>query len=305
MTAQVLNGQTTWSVNRTKENHKEYTIIFLVKADPLDGPHTILNAPGLPLTGSTWNFDNDFDPWAFCLPTTKCTPILTGKPNRIWQVEKTFSTDIPSRRCQDTEIEDPLLEPMKVRGTFNRTRREATKDLNGDFLVSSSWERISGPLVEHDVSYPAVMIEQNVVDLQLSLVTNLIHHVNNHALWGLPARTVKFSEFSWERKIFGSCYYYYTRSMVFETDPEGWDREVPDEGTLFLRGEWQEGVWTLLGGPDPDDPRDFVRAVDQYENILPKAFLNGSGQPASEPFVKTLQIYPGDNLFALGIPTTL
>ena len=65
MVATVMTGQRTWNLRRDDEGHREYTIVHQVRADALDGPAIIMQAGGLPSVGSTWNFDNDADPWAF------------------------------------------------------------------------------------------------------------------------------------------------------------------------------------------------------------------------------------------------
>ena len=40
----------------------------IVAANVTDGPQVVMNAPGLPIVGSFWNFDSDTDQWAFCHP---------------------------------------------------------------------------------------------------------------------------------------------------------------------------------------------------------------------------------------------
>lgn len=295
-----------WSGSRDQEGHRNYTVRHLVKAAKTDGPANVIQTAGLPQIGSYWFFNDDIDVWAFCLPTTSVNPIETKGPTTTWSVENTFSTNIPNKRCQDTSIEDPLLEPDIVSGSFTRERREAIVDKDGVFLVSSSHEKLTGPEVEFDFSNAVVFIEQNVIDLQLPLVTELINNVNNHTLWGLPARTVKFSEFRWERKLFGTCYYYYTRSMAFEIDFNTWDRDIMDKGTKVLNGSWDEDDnWVLKGTPDKDNPKDFIRATDTNRNTLSIIALDGSGEPATTAYTKTLQVYPEANLFQLGIPATL
>jgi hypothetical protein len=130
------------------------------------------------------------------------------------------------------------LEPQKISGTFAKYTKEAVFDRNGNAIVTSSWERMKGPEVEFDHNRPAVRVEQNVVALDLATVAPMIDTVNDATLWGLAERTIKLTNFAWERKLYGSCNFYYTRVFDFDIDYNTWDRNLLDEGTKCLNGEW-------------------------------------------------------------------
>lgn len=297
-------GRTNWYMERNDEGHRIYHIVHRVRALISDGPYTVFNTPGLPLTGSVWNFGNDLDPWAYCKPTLRVTPRKTEEPNRYWDVENTFSTE-PLSRCQDEEITDPLLEPQKVSGTFVKYTQEAQKDRNDEVICSSSFELFSGPQVEFDHNRPSVSIEQNVAVLELEVFAEMVDTVNSAPLWGLAARCIKLSNVTWERKIMASCGYYYTRKFDFDVDFKTFDRTIRDQGAKAL-GDWNSttGVWVVSG--DPTDPRDFDHYKDKRgENC--RTFLNGSGAPAAsieEAGEIEVEYYSESNFLTLGIPTT-
>lgn len=326
MVAAILDGQMKWSGDRDEEGHRTYKITHRVEAAFTDGPWNVMNATGLPLVGSYWNFDGDSDPWAFCYPTMKVTPeINDGEKNKYWRVEQTFSTK-PLNRCQDESIEDPLLEPQKVSGSFVKYTQEATRDRFGQSIVNSAHEHYRGPRVEFDHNRPTVRIEQNVASLGLDTFSQLIDHVNDSPMWGLPARTVKLSNVSWERKLHGICNFYYTRIFDFDINYFTFDRKVPDEGTKVLHGHWASQDDTGTGGetgwvldningspPDPNNPQHFDRFKDRRgENA--RTLLDGAGKPlegsamgtggTTDPIVFTIEYYPESNLLALGVPTS-
>jgi len=338
MTTAVHGGHRTWSMERDDEGHRTYKIKHLVRADLTDGPANVIQTTGLPQTGDQWNFDGDIDIWAFCRPGTTVSihQEKEGDPNRWWIVENTFSTR-PLRRCQDETIEDPLLEPQKVSGSFSSTTEEAQIDRLGNLIANTAYELFRGPTVEFDVSRPQVNIEQNVLDLELPLLSSMANTVNDAILWGLPVRTVKLSSISWERVLYGVCTFYFVRKFVFDINYDTWDRELLNEGTKALHGEWAIDAADLAAGnrsspapalpsgsdwklksvnedgdaPDPDNPQHYSRYKDRNDENS-RCLLDANGEPlpigyggAIDPIYITVEKYPESNFTLLGIPSDL
>lgn len=297
MTTEIC-GRVSWSGSRDQEGHRTYKVKHRIKGALTDGPFTALNTPGLPLPGAFWLYGNEIDPWAFCQPTASLIGLpLNNEAHQYWDVENEFTTKRPPpdiQRCQDQSIEDPLLEPMKVSGTFTKMSREATHDRFGFPITSSSWEQIRGPTVVFDESRPTVHIEQNVALLQLDLITSLRDTTNLTTQWGLSTGTIKLTGISWDKVYYGQCGVYYTRKFDFDIDFAGWDRRVLDEGSKVLHGHWDAngGRWTLdtIGGAPPNrfNPQHFDRAVDKQGNPM-RMLLNGAGLPAEVSVVGNSQ----------------
>ena len=335
-------------LDRDSEGFREYHLVQLVQTTtPLlnpsgggwtgDGPQSISAAAGLAAIGDTWTFGNENDPWAFCLPTQSVRRHnkKQGEPSTHWTIESVFSTK-PLSRCMATDADDPLDEPQKVRGNSVRYTIEAEKDRFGDAIVSSSHERLRGPQVEVDSGRDQVVVEQNVAELELNLVTSLRNKLNDDTMWGLAARKVKFSDFSWEELWYGSCIHYFKRTFTFDirNDPEdSFDIVALDEGTRVLNGRWNEtnGLWQVLaipgfsGQPDPDktNPQHFIQYHDIKGNLA-RVILDGNGLPAdslaqfgtgtvagtgtdaTDPAGQLkFEYYAEDDLFQLNVPTAL
>lgn len=336
--AATLIGPCSWSLSRDDEGHREYTVKFKVKTALGDGPFVALECPGLPTTGTYYAIENDIDSFAFFYPTAKVMPHQEkdGEKARIWIIEMKASTR-PLKRCQDTKIEDPLLEPQKVSGGFSNYTQEIHYDRFGYAATNSAHERLKGQPAEFDFNRPTVKIEQNVANLQLALFSSMINTVNDAPLWGLPARCIKLSNAPWERKYNGSCNAYYTRSFEFDISYETWDKDLMDEGTKVLNGHWatdsaadqarrtgtgdsDNNLWLLdpipgSGGtmPDKNNPAHFIKAVDRQNNPI-HMILNGQGQPVAGLMgtgvpdtgaTLHLEHYAESNFLLLGIPTTL
>lgn len=299
MTASIISGQTNWSMVRDDNGHRTYKITHKVRAGSLDGPHVVMLTPGLPLIGSLWIFDNEFDPWAFCWPNMRVTPVLRNEPNQDWLVEQTFSTK-PLSRCQDTSIEDPLLEPQKIWGSsvrFTIPPDRTLFDKDGDPVVSSSHEPLRG--LEFDDDNHTVNISQNVASLGLGVIVAMVNTVNDSPLWNFAARKIKLSTLSWERKLYGTCNFYYTRTFGFDTSDITFDKVVRDLGTKVFDED--------IAGGDRDNPQHFKVAKDDKGEILGEIPLDGNGDAADSTNAAsiTVQFYKESNFLLLGIPTTI
>lgn len=307
----IVKGRLDWSKSVDAEGYRNYKLLLLVEADDAqDGPHTISQASGMPIVGTPWLFGNDNDFWAFCWPTASFTPILTKEPNRYWQAELNFSNK-PMSRCQDNSIEDPLLEPPKISGSFTRWTKKAKRDRNGKMIKSSSHEPIDG--LEVDANRPSIVIVQNLPTAGVEGFAEMVDTLNDAPLWGMDERKIKLSNVSFDQKIYGTCNFYYTRTLEFEVRREGFDFEdVLDVGWKVRRGKW-EGT-PLAWNPDDDadntDPNDFIVFKDSKgENFPQRTPLDGQGDPLTDPltpvYIPTVEYYPESNFALLGIPTSL
>lgn len=308
-----LVGPTYWDCNREDEGYKTYTIRHKVRAAVTDGPYNVMNTPGLPVIGAVWNFRGDVDPWAFCFPGMKVTPFAQEKdePTTFWIVEQKFSNK-PLK--SDATVDDPLLEPPKVSGTFIKYQKEADLDKDGDPIRSSSFEKLIGDEVLVDYNRPAVRIEMNTALLGLSDFAQAVDRVNSVPMWGLPIRCVKLSNVSWERNRYNGGLWYYTRSFDFDVNYDTFDREIPDSGLKALNGHRDPTtkLWTLddINGspPDPTKPAHYVKHRDANGDLA-RTWLNGAGLPVDTDLdtnvgKTTFQIYREYNFFLLGIPAT-
>lgn len=336
-----LLGPVSIELDIDAEGYRTYNVDYKVEASSVSvGPKEVALTAGLPAYGSPWIYGAESDFYVWCRSDTKVRAFdqQDDEPHRFWLVSKTFSNKISdssssgdSKRCNENEIEDPLLEPYEISGDFITTKEEATLDRFGRAIMNSAFERLRGNIVEFDKSMPQIKIKQNVPLLQLGLLSEMADTLNDVELWGLPARTIKFKPGSWERKFYGQCYVYYTRTLVFDInirlDPDtlipesGWDREALDEGTKVLRGDWDRDPdsvtfsdWVPAVDVRADNPNHFIRFKD-WNGENARVILNGAGVPIDtgigtstiSPTVAgkiTIQKYRSANLLLLGIPTT-
>ncbi len=300
-------GPRVWGGGTDDDGYGSYTLTTLVEwigGAPPGGPNQALRTAGLPLPGSEWAINGDEDEWAFCTLKAEAHPSAESPKNEpcyLFEVVQHFSKD----SCKDgksSKVDDPLLEPYKISGSFTKFTEEATQTvkttwLGGDqfntlqspgSVINSAWEQLRGHQVEFDNNRPTVKIEQNVVNLQLNLISYMVDTVNDRSLWGLSPRKIKLASVSWEKKYYKQCFPYYTRALEFEIDYRTFDRLILDEGNKVLHGEWNQetGAWDLLqidgSDPDPANPAHFDRFKDRNGEFC-KVILDGHGQPWIPP----------------------
>lgn len=281
----VVRGPIYLPGGRDKEGFRTWTLKHIVISDSLIGPAQILLAPGLPQPGQMYQTFDDIDPWAFCTLEARVTPLGKNGRSVEYEVEQPFSSNPNVRWCRDQQIDDPLLQPPKISGNFVRYNEEATFDRFGNFLQNSAHEQIRGPQVEFDADRIQIEIEQNVINLDLPLLTILSNTVNAYPLWGVAPRVIKFTPGQWSMNFYGLCYKYFTRKLIFEAKKDGWDRTILDEGTKVLAGDWNvtgPRQWNLrlINGEKPDhkNPAHFIRYKDPDGNQT-RVILDGAGKP--------------------------
>jgi hypothetical protein len=308
-----------WRLTRDRIGHRNYNATFRVTTDSYsDGPLTVFSAAGLPSIGTFWEQGDEFDSWAFCSPEATVRPMVDNEANNEWEVDMLFTT-LPIWRCQDTTIQDPLSEPMKIGGSFVRYTWSPQKDRNGDPIIMSNLEPIIGALNEFDRNRPTVWIEFNVLDLGLENFAPMIDTVNDSELWGLPVRCVKLSNVTWTRLTYGVCTFYYKLRFEFDiryqqtaiddTLVGGFDNIVIDQGKLVLPGIWSNAsppVWTPTGVADPKKATSYV-AFKDFSGELRSTWLDGDGNPnqTEDQVENVIEYYPESNFLTLGIPSTL
>lgn len=330
---------------------RTYKVTWQVRSTTgLDGPANVLQTPGIPIPGTMWNYLSDVDVWAWCRP--ECSVRRHRNDNSqdpifLWEVEQTFSTKRPSReqaerqRPPDQQPQDPIGQPPRVSGRSFGQSEEIAFDRNGNRILTSAREPIRGPSVTFDYTRDQVVIEMDVAALQLSLCRSMVNTVNDATLWGSSRRFIRLSEFSWSYQYYGSAFLYYTRRFVFDIygryDPtrislanptgyvSGWDRRIPDEGTLVLRGQWERnpnlatyGTYRIPAGLtiETAGPGDIIAFQDFHGNPT-TVLLDGHGRPwdalgqttgttgdDDQGFID-IEHYQESNFLLLGIPATI
>jgi hypothetical protein len=313
------------------DGHRTWKVQIKTQGDPnLDGPATHALTPGLPLPGATYSAYHDLDIWAWCHGERTISPYGPYTQGGVTHFihEFTFSTKPAARspnerddkgarkKCSDQTVQDPLMEPPAISRNSIRETREEWFDNGGGLLVYTSFEQMRGPAVTFDRHRDQVTIEQNLLDPQDKDMPGYIDFVNDQPLWDLPARCWKLCDRRWQRKSYGTCGFYYVRSLVFESNAEDvtslvtgnkpfpystfavlyngknylthWDHYIADESNKMIAGSWgaNGGDYVPLPWVDRKDPRAYIAAKDRfYENTRIPLSNDPAhrGEPAKDP----------------------
>lgn len=212
--AKVIGLHTVEFEQEEESGHRTFTAKYKVAHDIDEGPLAIESADGLPAIGDHWEPDelDEIDEYARRTPYAKCTYMVEGERANYSIVEIHFTTK-PIKRCQDTQIENPLLEPPKISGSFIEQTMKAVYDIALNPVMNSAGERMD---VEIEASSLTVDISVNVDESPISLIATMLHKLNDAELWGLPAKCIKLSTASWETLYWGVCTKYYKLNMGFK-----------------------------------------------------------------------------------------
>ena len=293
MTANAVTAPKDWSVETDDEGHGDYTLTWGVETtSALDGPDVALSASGLPIPGASLSALGG-NAWAFFNRKGSAKLKKVDASRKYWDVSTVFTTR-PARRCTTDAVEDPLLEPPRVKGTFAQTVQELLYDNTGAPLVNASQQRYTGAIVQDTVSTPIVELEMNCSFIDLSWLANYADSYNSNAgQWGMPTRSIKCTTGPWERVLYGTCYFYFIVRFTFELRLPNWDIVVPNEGTRVK-----------VPGTSP---ARYVQYKDEREeNGI--TFLDASGNAlaaGATPLTKTFQRPKQKDFSAAGWPASL
>jgi hypothetical protein len=316
-----ITGVSVTAGDQDEDGYRNYHVTFkMVSNDTtgVDGPATAFDCPGLPAVYSLYDMTqfvgfgvDESDLYCWCHWDMTAKPLYNPTEKGIWyEVIQRYSSK-PDKRCRQEPVEDPILEPPVISGNTSKYTEEATLDRFGNAITNSAWEQIRGPHNEWDHNRVSVKIKTNMATAWLGYILpmQLVDYVNSTPMWGLPPRTVKLSAAPWDLKFNGPCNPYYERTLEFDINPSGWDRDIIDEGTKALGGAgsgWTGtgGAWNALPvsgysgspNPNPQNPTHFTRVTDRNGNIF-KVVLDGSGVPFEPEVVNSCdQCQDGENL---------
>lgn len=294
----------TSSVGWDKDWNRTYTSVYeVITTDVQDGPITAVQASGIPAYRSPYSWGNDSDPWAFCSEVDAQIRSVE-ETSKLWTVTVTHTTR-PQFRCADTQIENPLDEPLKLSGSFVQFQRPTQVDKDGNPIVNSVDEPFV-PAIERDDSHDTLNVEFNSPTIDLQLRAEFRDAINSQGLWGLLRWTVKLTQWDWAIAYYGTCNAYVINRMTFLIKygtgvDSTWIKEVLDAGFRH-KINCAVGLDPALRMKTNTDAQD-----NQIHQPMP---LDGSGNPISiacgdAPVYLSWHLYNEKNFADLGLPDPL
>jgi hypothetical protein len=264
MSAEAVTHPYDWSKESTEEGDEIYTLSWRVNTTSLtDGPDVAWTAAGLPYPGASLNVGGTTNPWAFFQGKGSAKLQKQDANRKLWNLTTVFSTK-PIKRCSASRVDDPLLEPPNVKGSFSQVMEEALADKDGNPIQNTVKQRYTGSIVQTPKSRPVVELEMNVAWINLAWLAEYADTVNSNVQWGQAVRTIKCTVGPWERVLYGSCYYYFVVRFTFELKTDKWDLHLPNIASrerVLDSDPWEYKSYKLA---DEENSKGFVDATSGY-----------------------------------------
>lgn len=271
----------------TAEGERDYEVIYeVITDDPTDGPLEVRYDILVPQFGSVYTYGADTaDLGAYWTGSTARLRETDGS-RRIWRVAVQFSTR-PDRRCQDAQIDDPLLLPEIWTGDWTPFTRTLTRDKDNQAITNSAGQQIYDEIEDQ---LPNLVCVKNLAALDFSLWSDYADDggsVNSDVWLGIfPVRTVRFLPVTFTPEFRGLCAPYWRVTFRFQIKWNKWDRKYIDRG-----------FYELFAG-------ELTPIKAQGRDLTEPALLNGAGLqlPAGQPaVVLTKRVNPEKPFTLLGL----
>lgn len=300
------------------EGTHTYTNVYHVYTnDKDDGSDTARGsaavALGLPDYNDSWAWGNDSN--AYALAKTRqaeLAEVSTSTPYyKKWNVTIGYTTAGQSRDSSggggsgsgsQEGVQDPVDEQWKISGSYTQTTESTSINWIGERIQNSAEETI---IADRPSGYDTLVLSGNTSTISLPTRSDAVMKCNSTAMWGLLARQVYLSQWTYDILYRGTTAYVAHRLEFWIADSEKlWDFNYMDVGTRelidattadhekrykqILVNDLPTSLALDLNGrildmiAFPEGKQLRVRIIDQYDFITNLAFLT---DPLPGPFV--------------------
>lgn len=194
---------------------------------------------------------------------------------RKWEIDATYSSEPLSKSEQESEVENPLERPAKVKWKTNQYRKAVVKDKNGNAITNSAGDYFDPP-PEIDSSHWTVTVTKNVAAVpQFILDYDNAINTNSFSIQGVSVAQfvaklmdIDIGEVQTEGDF---VFLVFTYSMEFRPD-ELWGLSELDQGMRFKSGNDRKQILDNSSPPRP---------------ITTPKLLDGNGAVLSNPTPET------------------
>jgi hypothetical protein len=226
----------------SKDGKRRYSRIFQVFTDhPQDGPWVASSHPDIPRLHFPYITPNEYDLLAICVDVA---PKQNEESPEIWEVNCSFETPDaitmgesapgPSQGTSPGgQSPPPTDDPPKVSYNANRFTEPVDKDKDGDPIVNTAGDRITG-LVK-DASRPILRIVRKLRTFDADQFDTYANTVNDAPWKGREARTYKCEPITADRDQRAGVFFWLA-TFSFSYNEDTWDYRYYNAGFNELRG---------------------------------------------------------------------
>ncbi len=182
--------------------------------------------------------------------------------------------------------ENPLNHPVKISWGENRFEQTCFEDRNGDPVVNSAGDYFDPP-ISIDDSRPTLRIVRNERSYSPTYALSWKDTINTDTFYGFPPGTVKMSTPLGDLEYNPVCGFYYVITYQFEINPDGWKKQILDQGMRQIDSGVKQKILD-----------------DKGEEINSPALLDGAGTrlpTGGTPVALTFEVYAEADYSLLGL----
>jgi hypothetical protein len=181
------------------------------------------------------------DTGAFCqAKNAQCT----SPDGRTWTVTVDYAPFDPNSQ-QD---ENPLDEPPQMDWDAADFEEVVEQDVDGNPVINSAGDPFDPPLTR-DNSYPILVITRNEATFSPGLAYSYRNKVNAATFFGSGPRTVRCRPIVGKKQYHAAFGTYYQVTYRFEFNPDGFDKNVLNQGLRRKAGTDRKAITTKEGQP--------------------------------------------------------
>lgn len=213
------------------EGNRTYGVTWAIWTDVATvGPIAVRNALGLTYS-SYYQFYDEQDLGAF-FDGVDVQGINLDQSGRLRRYATVKYTTRPKKRCDEAQIDNPLLQPEKRSGSFAQFQTPLVKDIFGAAYTNAAGHPLFDAV--KDDSRPSLVIQKNFPLSHLPVLWSYRDAVNIDTFYGKPKRQWKVMRIAWDEVFLGTCASYAAVTLEFQHDPDMWDFEHVNAGFYEL-----------------------------------------------------------------------
>lgn len=226
--------------------------------------------------------------------------------HKKWNVPVLYSTrPLPGgvgagftiKNVYGTDSKIILDEPWRISGTYVGTTRGATKDIDGNPIVTLGTEELK--VREVPDGYDTLRLEGASANISLPTRAQAVKKCNSATMWGLTPRQLFLENWAFEIRYYAGTAYIWN-ALDFWIKYDEWTERFWNASKKKINPDWN---------PFLDEPEDRLTAILGYDKlpITEPQLIDATGAPCDPDDAVELayEVIGEFNFLTLGLPPTL
>jgi hypothetical protein len=182
--------------------------------------------------------------------------------------------------------QNPIDWPLQITHSFAKFESIANEDIDGNAILNSADDYFDPPVTRDD-SRPVMRIARNEATFDPATAYQFKDAVNKATFFGADPGTVKCADISADLIFNPDIGWYYSVSYEFEYNPDGWEKQILDQGLKYL-----------------DSTGSKVPVTEKGIPATSPVLLDGNGAQlaaGADPVFLKFKVYPEEDFDSLNL----